>query len=52
MNRAAKALAGLLVLTAAGQSAAESAGAPEAEFHMMRLKYVSNQGQRAWRPWC
>lgn len=24
---------------------------PEAEFHMARLVYVSNQGQRAWRPW-
>jgi len=25
--------------------------APEAEFHMARLVYASNQGQRAWRPW-
>ena len=24
---------------------------PEAEFHMARLVYASNQGQRMWRPW-
>jgi hypothetical protein len=24
---------------------------PEAEFHMARLVYTSNQGERAWRPW-
>lgn len=24
---------------------------PEAEFHMARLVYSSNQGERAWRPW-
>lgn len=33
------------------QSAGEPVSAPEAEFHMLRLKYVSNQGERAWRPW-
>lgn len=28
-----------------------SAEGPAAEFHMARLVYSSNQGQRAWRPW-
>ena len=24
---------------------------PDAEFHMARLRYVSNQGESTWRPW-
>jgi len=30
---------------------AEPPSQPEAEFHIARLVYASNQGQRAWRPW-
>ncbi len=44
------ALTGCLVLVT-GLLAAEPRGGPEAEFHMLRLKYVSNQGEMAWRPW-
>ena len=35
----------------AKDSANDAANAPEAEFHLGRLVYASNQGQRAWRPW-
>jgi len=38
-----------LIMTAS--AAAQSQPGPEAEFHMARLVYASNQGQRAWRPW-
>jgi hypothetical protein len=41
-------LAALLVVLPA---AAEQRAEPEAEFHLGRLVYASNQGQRAWRPW-
>ena len=41
-------LAALLITLPA---AAESTRDPEAEFHLGRLVYASNQGQRAWRPW-
>ena len=39
----------LLFFSAA--AAAQPLPQPEAEFHMARLVYASNQGQRAWRPW-
>ena len=41
----------LAALPAAAGPAGDSADAPEAEFHLGRLVYASNQGQRAWRPW-
>ena len=37
------------VLLAPSFAAAEPS--PEAEFHMARLVYASNQGEMAWRPW-
>ena len=41
----------LLLLVFSATALAEPAQDPEAEFHMGRLVYSSNQGQRAWRPW-
>lgn len=41
----------LLVTLLASLVQAGLAEGPEAEFHMARLVYASNQGQRAWRPW-
>ncbi len=40
-----------LTLLAATSAAAQTAGGPEAELHLARLVYTSNQGERAWRPW-
>jgi len=44
-------LATTACLLLAGVGAADESDPPEAEFHMARLVYASNQGQRAWRPW-
>jgi len=41
----------LILLAIAAPVVAESTAEPEAEFHMGRLVYASNQGQRVWRPW-
>ena len=41
----------LILLAISATALAEPAQDPEAEFHMGRLVYSSNQGQRAWRPW-
>lgn len=32
-------------------AAAQTATEPEAELHIARLVFASNQGERAWRPW-
>lgn len=40
-----------LIMTASAAAQSPSQPGPEAEFHMARLVYASNQGQRAWRPW-
>jgi len=41
----------VLVVTALLLAVTPLKAEPEAEFHMARLKYVSNQGERTWRPW-
>lgn len=41
-------LAGVLLVC---NAAVAETGAPAAEFHMARLVYTSQYGQRAWRPW-
>ena len=41
----------LILLAVSALALADPAEGPEAEFHMGRLVYSSNQGQRAWRPW-